>query len=221
MASTSDHIFEIIQKSSEKLSYEDAKLEREKLRLNKPALLNYICNSVIGDRILFKTPFGNRPLVYADYTASGRALSFIENYMRDIILPNYANTHTSTSWVGLQTGFFRSEARSIIERCVGATDDDIVIFCGSGSTAAINKLAEIMKQTNWGHKHCYFKENKYGSFDCTLCGMVFNTQGNFLSHVGSPVHQANLCRVGEHVSEDFANPIVFLSVFEHHSNILP
>jgi hypothetical protein len=39
-------------------------------------------------------------VLYADYTASGRALSFIEDYVRSEVLPTYGNTHTLASKTG-------------------------------------------------------------------------------------------------------------------------
>ncbi len=89
-------------------------------------------------------PFGVRRVTYADYTASGRSLSFIEDYIRDAVLPLYANTHTESSGTGLQTTRFREEARRIIREAVGGTDEHAVIFCGAGSTTAINRLVDIL-----------------------------------------------------------------------------
>ncbi len=89
-------------------------------------------------------PFGPRPVVYADYTASGRSLGFVEDYIRDVVLPLYANTHTESSGTGLQTTRFREDARRIIAECVGATDEHAVIFCGSGSTGAIDKMVSAL-----------------------------------------------------------------------------
>ena len=89
-------------------------------------------------------PFGPRRVTYADYTASGRALTFIEDYIRDQVLPGYANTHTESSGTGLQTTRLREEARSIIKRAVRAGDETCLIFCGSGSTGAVNKLLGIL-----------------------------------------------------------------------------
>ena len=107
-------------------------------------LIEKIRNSVIGDKQRLCTPFGDKPLVYADYTASGRSLHFIEDYIRDQVLPWYANTHTETSFTGAQTTALREQARQEIRKAVNGTDDDQVIFCGPGATAAINKLLDIL-----------------------------------------------------------------------------
>jgi selenocysteine lyase/cysteine desulfurase len=85
-----------------------------------------------------------KPLIYADYTASGRALTFIEDAIREKVLPFYANTHTETSFTGAQSTAYREQARGIIRHAVNASDDDQIIFCGPGATAAINKLIDIM-----------------------------------------------------------------------------
>ncbi len=107
-------------------------------------LLRRIRESVIGEDHVMTTPYGRRRVTYADYTASGRALTFIEDAIRDVVLPGYANTHTESSGTGLQTTRLREDARAAIHEAVGGDEDTVVLFAGSGCTGAIAKMVGVL-----------------------------------------------------------------------------
>ncbi|WP_419909524.1 aminotransferase class V-fold PLP-dependent enzyme [Hoeflea sp.] len=99
---------------------------------------------LIGSRAFVDGPFGRRRLIYADYTASGRALAQVENWIRGEVLPYYANSHTEVSECGRRTNWLRRKARAVIAKSVDAGDECSVIFCGSGATAAVNRLGHLL-----------------------------------------------------------------------------
>jgi selenocysteine lyase/cysteine desulfurase len=113
-------------------------------RMPTSPLLERVRRGIIGEGEVMDGPFGRRRVTYADYTASGRSLDFIEDFIRDAVLPRYANTHTESSGTGLATTRLREDARAMIREAVGGTGD-LVIFCGSGATAAVNKLIGILE----------------------------------------------------------------------------
>ena len=107
-------------------------------------LTRYIRSGLIGGELQLDGPFGARPLLYADWVASGRSLSFLEEYLQRCVLPVYANTHSVSSWTGLQSSLYRREARDIIGRECGASKDDAVLLAGTGSTGAFQLLLAIL-----------------------------------------------------------------------------
>jgi len=97
----------------------------------------------VGKNATFSTPFGPRLLFYADSTATGRFVHFVEAWLSQV-RPYYGNTHTAVSSTGRVTSQLREEARSVIRGAVHAGPDDVVVFVGSGATAAINKLVGLL-----------------------------------------------------------------------------
>lgn len=74
-------------------------------------MFDLVRKSEIGRDQKFSGPFGIRQVTYCDYTATGRSLEFIEDFIRDEVLTEYGNTHTTSTITSLQTTLFRNEAK--------------------------------------------------------------------------------------------------------------
>lgn len=99
---------------------------------------------LIGNDAVIRTPFGERRITYADYVASGRLLKSIEDKMRQLAMPLYANTHTEDSATGAHSSHFNHQATEYIKSQLGANESCKLIFCGSGSTAAVRRIQDIL-----------------------------------------------------------------------------
>ncbi len=104
---------------------------------------DWLRTQIIGIDTLIATPFGSRPLVYCDYTASGRSLLFIERYLASL-QKLYANTHTEDDITGRSMTQLLHEAESCIKRALNAGPHGKIIACGTGATGAIHKLQELI-----------------------------------------------------------------------------
>lgn len=103
----------------------------------------YLRQQIVGVDSTFKTPFGERLMVYCDYTASGRCLRFVESYLQGL-QRIYANTHTEDDITGRSMSQLLHEAEEAIKKSVNAGDDGRIIACGTGATGAIEKLQQII-----------------------------------------------------------------------------
>lgn len=101
--------------------------------------------NIIGVQQRIDTPYGKSiPLLYADWTASGRNYREIEERISQEIMPYMANTHTETTTTGNAMTYAYHQARKIIKRHVNAGPNDALVTVGSGATGAINKLQRMM-----------------------------------------------------------------------------
>lgn len=99
---------------------------------------------VVGADAVLDLPGGPHPLVYADWTASGRLYGPVEDHIRSVLGPLVANTHSESTATGTAMTHAYQRARQIIKDHVGAGPGDSLFFTGFGMTAAVNKLQRLL-----------------------------------------------------------------------------
>lgn len=99
---------------------------------------------IVGIDATFRSPYGEQKLLYADWTASGRLYAPIERRMLESFGPFVGNTHSESSITGELMTHAYHHAHSIIKRHVNASSDDVLLFVGTGMTAAICKLQRML-----------------------------------------------------------------------------
>jgi selenocysteine lyase/cysteine desulfurase len=100
--------------------------------------------NIIGIDKTFKSPYGEKKIVYTDWTASGRMYQPIEDVFIKNFYPFVANTHTETTQTGSSMTVAYHKAQEIIKKHVNASSNDVLITCDSGMTGAINKFQRIL-----------------------------------------------------------------------------
>jgi selenocysteine lyase/cysteine desulfurase len=155
-------------------------------------LWDWVRSRVVGRDTVIRTPFGERALTYVDHTASGRAVEFLEDYLRRV-LALYGNTHTEDDATGCITTARLQQAERIIKRSVNAGPHYHIIEAGAGTTAAIHRLQEILG--------IYIPPAAKELFR-GLCVEALGEEG---------------CR-GLEAALLSRRPVVFVGPYEHHSN---
>ena len=100
--------------------------------------------NIVGWDQRFSTPFGEKQIIYADWTASGRLYRPIEEKLLNDFGPFVGNTHTETTVTGSSMTLSYHKAREIIKKHVGARRSDILISSNSGMTGVINKFQRLL-----------------------------------------------------------------------------
>lgn len=100
--------------------------------------------NIVGIDQTYNSPFGEKKMVYSDWTASGRLYRPIEEKILNEFGPFVANTHTETTFSGSAMTLAYHEARKIIKKHVNACEDDVLITEGTGMTGVINKFQRIL-----------------------------------------------------------------------------
>ena len=157
-----------------------------------PLEFEFLRHELIGADTRIETPFGERLMVYADYTASGRCLCFVENYLRQM-QRIYANSHTEDDISGRSMTQLLREAGESIKRSVNAGKTGRIITVGSGATGAIDKLQQLIGVS-----------------------LPPATRQSLDTLLGNALGADKLDAFKHHLDEH--QPIVFVGPYEHHSN---
>ncbi|MBT8098132.1 MAG: aminotransferase class V-fold PLP-dependent enzyme [Gammaproteobacteria bacterium] len=152
----------------------------------------YLRQQIVGVDSTFETPFGERLMVYCDYTASGRCLRFVEEYLQSL-QRIYANTHTEDDITGRSMTQLLHEAESAIKDSVNAGPHGRIVACGTGATGAIEKLQQIV--------------------GVALAPATRQTLNKLLDDAGFGAGQEAFRKV---LADK--GPVVFVGPYEHHSN---
>lgn len=101
-------------------------------------------DNTVGNEVLFHTPTGEKPLIYADWIASGRLYHPIEERLLNTFGPFVGNTHTETSETGTLMTKSYHLAQKLIKQHVNAGPDDVILTTGFGMTGVIVKFQRIL-----------------------------------------------------------------------------
>jgi selenocysteine lyase/cysteine desulfurase len=112
--------------------------------MNLEEYFSHYRQNTIGYGQKFVSPYGEKEIVYADWTASGRLYRPIEEVLAGSIGPFVGNTHTETTVTGSTMTLAYHKARKLIKNHVGAVESDVVICSEAGMTGVINKFQRIL-----------------------------------------------------------------------------
>lgn len=141
------------------------KQENTKSENYQEKYIENLYKEIIGLNLKFNTPYGEKNVIYSDYTASGRGMKKIEEFITNQVLPFYANVHSSCGYLAEQSENFRIESKMIVRRYLNTDEKDSIIFAGQGTTSCVNKLIKLMNLKEYVNFYQSLKElsENYGN----------------------------------------------------------
>lgn len=112
--------------------------------MNSEKHFNKFRKNIVGINREFKSPYGTKKLLYADWIASGRFYGPIEKKLLKDFGPNIGNTHTETTFTGTSMTKSYHYAQQIIKKHCNAGKEDVIINFASGMTGVISKFQRIL-----------------------------------------------------------------------------
>lgn len=100
--------------------------------------------NIIGENKKFESPYGEKRIIYSDWTASGRIYGPVEEKLKEKFYPMVGNTHTETNVTGSSMTIAYHKAMNIVKNHVNASPEDVMISSNSGMTGVINKFQRIL-----------------------------------------------------------------------------
>lgn len=163
--------------------------------------LKELRENIVGLDTIFQTPYGGRIMTYADFTASGRSLIFIEKYMLEI-QKIYANSHTDDDCTGKTMTGLLHKSEEIIKKELNASKNCMIIATGNGATGAIVKFCEILG--------LYMPPATKVKLEQLV--------KDFIDIDGT----AEFSTIFDQLNDRWlkSRPIIFVGPYEHHSNLL-
>ncbi|EZG87452.1 PP-loop protein [Gregarina niphandrodes] len=189
--------------------------------------LEVVCGSlaeqIVGgyESNVLQTPFGLRRCIYADFTASGRAMQPIEEYVKSEVLPLYGNVHSKSSATARQSSYFREEAREIIRNYLHGTHEDAVIFTGNGATGAAASFLGILQRQHWKVLEEELTETRWHTFLCRPCNLQLDGEAAAKAHLNSEEHRRRAAVPATQRTVSVRVVVFLIDPTLHHSSFLP
>ena len=131
---------------------------------NPQTICNKLFDDMIGNNIQYNSPITDKNgnimkkfIIYNDFTASGKGLKSVESFIKNEVLPTYANVHSTVGHNAEITSKFFHESKEILRKYTNAHGDYSIIYHGQGATGGVSKLIEVLSIKKYELFYDYLK----------------------------------------------------------------
>ena len=108
-------------------------------------------DDMIGNNVQYDSPINDKNgqvmkkfIIYNDFTASGKGLKSVERFIKNQVLPTYANVHSTVGHNAEITSKYLHESKEILRHYTNALGNYSIIYHGQGATGGVSKLIEVL-----------------------------------------------------------------------------